>query len=63
MPHCHKNARITVTSNHINLLAYDNGRQAISKSMQLIAGRTAQEYNNRKQRKGAFWQDHILLAV
>jgi putative transposase len=25
--------------------------------MQLIAGRTAQEYNNRKQRKGAFWED------
>jgi REP element-mobilizing transposase RayT len=47
----------TVTSNHIHLLAYDNGNQAISKSMQLIAGRTAQEYNNRKQRKGAFWQD------
>ena len=25
--------------------------------MQLIAGRTAQEYNRRKQRKGAFWED------
>lgn len=47
----------TVTSNHIHLLAFDNGNQAIAKSMQLIAGRTAQEYNNRKQRKGAFWED------
>jgi len=25
--------------------------------MQLIAGRTAQEYNYRKKRKGAFWED------
>jgi len=25
--------------------------------MQLIAGRTAQEYNQRKQRRGAYWED------
>jgi putative transposase len=25
--------------------------------MQLIAGRTAQEYNRRKNRHGAFWED------
>ncbi len=25
--------------------------------MQLLAGRTAQEYNRRKQRKGAYWED------
>jgi len=25
--------------------------------MQLVAGRTAQEYNQRKHRKGAFWED------
>jgi hypothetical protein len=25
--------------------------------MQLLAGRTGQEYNKRKKRKGAFWQD------
>jgi len=29
----------------------------IATSMQLIAGRTAQEYNRRKKRKGAFWED------
>lgn len=46
-----------VTSNHIHLLVVDDGRGAIAKSMQLIAGRTAQEYNQRKQRKGAFWED------
>ena len=47
-----------VTSNHIHLLVFDDkDRQAIPKSLQLIAGRTAQEYNRRKNRKGAFWED------
>ncbi len=46
-----------VTSNHIHLLVVDRGLGEISKSMQLIAGRTAQEYNQRKNRKGAFWDD------
>jgi REP element-mobilizing transposase RayT len=47
-----------VTSNHIHLLVYDNnGRDVIPKSIQLIAARTGQEYNIRKQRKGAFWED------
>lgn len=27
------------------------------KSIQLVAGRTAQEYNERKGRKGAYWED------
>lgn len=47
-----------VTSNHIHLLVVDDGRRnVIPRSMQLIAGRTAQEYNQRKKRKGAFWED------
>jgi putative transposase len=29
----------------------------IPKSIQLIAGRTGREYNQRKSRKGAFWKD------
>lgn len=48
----------TVTSNHIHLLALDKkGQQVIPSSIQLVAGRTAQEYNTRKKRAGAFWQD------
>ena len=46
-----------VTSNHIHLLVKDTGVDVIPQSMQLIAGRTAQEYNRRKGRTGAFWQD------
>ena len=44
-----------VTSNHIYVLVHDEGRGEIVQSMQLIAGRTAQAYNRRKARKGAFW--------
>jgi len=44
-----------VTSNHIHFLVIDDGdRDTIPKSIQLIAGRTGQEYN---QRKGAYWED------
>jgi putative transposase len=40
------------------LLVQDvNGRNVIPKSIQLVAGRTGQEFNNRKKRKGAFWED------
>ena len=47
-----------VTSNHIHLLVFDNGpSDVIPKSMQLVAGRTGQEYNQRKKRKGAYWED------
>lgn len=54
-----------VTSNHIHLLVRDNGeRDVIPASVQLIAGRTAQEYNLRKDRNGAYWEDrHHPTAV
>ena len=47
-----------VTSNHIHLLVVDDGdRDVIPHSMQLVAGRTGQEYNQRKERRGAYWED------
>jgi len=47
-----------VTSNHIHLLLQDEHEsEVLPKTMQLVAGRTAQEYNQRKNRKGAFWED------
>ncbi len=47
-----------VTSNHVHLLVVDGGdRHVIPKSIQLVAGRTGQEFNQRKGRAGAFWQD------
>nr|HID59916.1 hypothetical protein [Desulfobacterales bacterium] len=39
----------TVTSNDIHLLVFDaGGREVMDKSMHLVAGRTAQEYSQRK---------------
>ena len=35
----------------------DEKKDVISKSIQLIAGRVGREYNQRKNRKGAFWED------
>jgi putative transposase len=54
-----------VTSNHIHLLVRDNGnRDVIPKSIQLIAGRTGQEFNHRKNRNGAYWEDRYhAMAV
>jgi putative transposase len=53
----------TVTSNYIHLLVKDTGPNIIAQSMQLIAGRTAQEYNHRKRRQGAFWEDRYHATV
>lgn len=48
----------TATSNHIHLLVIEGRKpDAIPKSVQLAAGRTGQEYNLRKDRRGAFWED------
>jgi putative transposase len=45
-----------VTCNHVHLLVQDRGLDEIAPSMQLVAGRTAQTYNERRGRLGAFWQ-------
>jgi putative transposase len=45
------------TSNHIHLLCADRGNDEIPRSLQLIEGRVAQEFNFRKKRRGAFWED------
>jgi putative transposase len=46
-----------VTSNHAHVLVLDRGRDEIAASMQLVAGRTGQDFNRRKARCGAFWED------
>jgi putative transposase len=35
----------------------------MAQSIQLIAGRTAQEYNERKNRHGAFWEDRYQASA
>ena len=47
-----------VTRNHIHLVVESGDRRdTIPRSMQLIAGQTAEEYNARVGRSGAFWND------
>ncbi len=47
-----------LTSNHVHLILMDTtGEDVIPQTFQLVAGRTAQEYNQGKRRKGAFWED------
>ena len=46
-----------VASNHIHLLVMDDEETSTPKSLQLIAGTMAQQYNRRKQRKGAHCED------
>jgi putative transposase len=46
-----------VTSNHIHLLIIDGKEEVVPKSLQLVAGKIAQEFNRRKNRKGAYWDD------
>jgi putative transposase len=52
-----------VTSNHIHLLVKDRTRKEIPQSLQLVAGRVAQEYNQRKGRRGAFWEDRYFATA
>ncbi|WP_367608462.1 transposase [Legionella sp. W05-934-2] len=52
-----------ITSNHIHLLVMCTNEGIIPSSMQLVAGRTAQEYNLRKWRNGAFWEDRYHVSV
>jgi putative transposase len=52
-----------ITSNHIHLLVLDRSgdghaqENTIAKSLHLAEARVAQEYNKRKDRSGAFWED------
>jgi len=52
-----------VTSNHVHLLVHDSGNSRIARTMQLVSGRVAQEYNNRKNRRGAFWEDRYFATA
>lgn len=52
-----------ITSNHVHLLIQDTGHGEISLSMQLIAGRVAQEYNRRKSRYGAYWDSRYHVTA
>jgi putative transposase len=53
-----------VTSNHVHLLVYDATTDgSMARALQLVQGRTAQDYNRQHGRRGAFWQDRHHAVV
>ncbi len=46
-----------ITCNHIHLMVATDDNETLPRAMGLVAGRTAQSYNRRKNRRGAFWED------
>jgi len=54
----------TVMSNHIHLLVIEEGRSdVIPDSMGLAESRVGQEFNQRKERAGAFWGDRYQATA
>ena len=52
-----------ITSNHVHLLAYAHDSESLSRLMQFVEGRCAQDYNRRKKRRGAFWEDRYHCTM
>ena len=52
-----------LTSNHVHLMACAEVPDQISRLMQKVAGGTAQNYNRRKERCGAFWEDRYHATM
>jgi REP-associated tyrosine transposase len=52
-----------ITSNHVHLLIKDHQEAEVSKGLQLVAGCMGREYNRRKKRRGAFWEDRYQLSI
>lgn len=53
----------TVTSNHVHLLTFSEEPGALAGLMQKVAGESAQAYNRRKARSGAFWSDRYHTTL
>lgn len=51
------------TSNHVHLMVRDRGKGEIPPALQLVQSRIAQEYNLRRGRRGAFWQDRYHATL
>ena len=52
-----------ITSNHTHLIVNAECKDRISDLMQTLEGDFAQQYNIRKKRRGAFWQDRYHATL
>ena len=53
----------SVTSNHVHLMAGAEDPEQISRFMQMVEGEFAQNYNRRKRRHGAYWEDRFHATL
>jgi len=53
----------SVTSNHVHLMACAEDPEQISGFMQMVEGEFAQNYNRRKRRHGAYWEDRFHATM
>ncbi len=52
-----------LTSNHVHLLIWAKNPAEISESMRFLQGASAQDYNRRKCREGAFWRGRYQATI
>lgn len=53
-----------VTLNHVHIIMINESKEnSIAEAMHLVSGRTAQEFNDRKNRLGAYWEDRYHATV
>jgi putative transposase len=51
------------TLNHTHVLVWSEHASEISGLMQYVSGVTAQDYNRRKERRGAYWTDRYHATL
>ena len=52
-----------ITSNHVHIVVHADARQPVSAMIQLAAGCTAGQYNQRKGRRGGFWEGRFRCTA
>lgn len=52
-----------LTCNHVHLILNSHCEDDVSRFMQLVQGRTAQQHNQRRHRKGAYWEDRYHCTM
>ena len=53
----------SITSNHVHIVAHVDDVERIGELMHLIAGAEGQQYNRRKGKSGAFWEDTYHCTI
>lgn len=52
-----------ITCNHVHIILTSSAVEHIGKFMHLLQGMSAQQYNRRKDRRGAYWEDRYNCTM